>query len=174
MDWYQPGAVVIQVSQRLISLLLSAFRRAYGFFHVFFPAQCGGDSLAGDKLGSLNLSMKGASSLLRFFCSISPCLVSFRFVASASLIVSVRSFRSRRVRQVRPRLRITDDASRRWRIYRQGRFFSRRRSVLVGLSKRRSDQHSPFFPSQNVARTWANETAIVLGEELDEDMPYNE
>lgn len=28
--------------------------------------------------------------------------------------------------------------------------------------------------SQNVARTWANETAIVLGEELDEDMPFNE
>lgn len=27
---------------------------------------------------------------------------------------------------------------------------------------------------QNVARTWANETAIVLGEELDEDMPFNE
>lgn len=34
MDWYQPGAVVLQ---------------------------CGADSLSGDKLGSLNLSMKGTS-----------------------------------------------------------------------------------------------------------------
>jgi hypothetical protein len=34
MDWYRPGAVVLQ---------------------------CGADSLASDKLGSFNLSMRGAS-----------------------------------------------------------------------------------------------------------------
>lgn len=47
MDWYRPGAVVLQ---------------------------CGADSLASDKLGSFNLSMSGASkrplSSLRWFsCS---------------------------------------------------------------------------------------------------------
>ncbi|KAL7410256.1 hypothetical protein BDY24DRAFT_400630 [Mrakia frigida] len=84
MDWYQPGAVVIQ---------------------------CGGDSLAGDKLGSLNLSMKGHGECVKF----------------------VQDFGLP--------------------------------TMLLG---------GGGYTVKNVARTWANETAIVLGEELDEDMPYNE
>ena len=39
MDWYQPGAVVLQ---------------------------CGGDSLSGDRLGCFNLSMKGHANCVRF------------------------------------------------------------------------------------------------------------
>lgn len=42
MDWYRPGAVVLQ---------------------------CGGDSLAGDRLGCFNLSMKGHASCVEFIKS---------------------------------------------------------------------------------------------------------
>ena len=45
MDWYQPGAVVLQ---------------------------CGADSLSGDKLGSLNLSMKGTSCLVAVVPDLRP------------------------------------------------------------------------------------------------------
>lgn len=47
MDWYRPGAVVLQ---------------------------CGADSLAEDKLGPFNLSMKGA--LARLFRSIARACIS--------------------------------------------------------------------------------------------------
>ena len=30
------------------------------------------------------------------------------------------------------------------------------------------------YTVKNVARTWAYETGIVLGEELDENLPYND
>lgn len=42
MEWYRPGAVILQ---------------------------CGADSLAGDKLGGFNLSMKGTRSCIPFLCS---------------------------------------------------------------------------------------------------------
>ena len=42
MDWFRPGAVILQ---------------------------CGADSLAGDKLGMFNLSMKGHADCVRFLNS---------------------------------------------------------------------------------------------------------
>jgi hypothetical protein len=51
-------------------------------------------------------------------------------------------------------------------------------SILWARSCREIVLLSSDFPSviplQNVSRTWANETAIVLGEQLDENLPYNE
>lgn len=73
--------------------------------------QCGADSLSGDKLGSLNLSMKGHAECVKF----------------------VESFGLP--------------------------------TMLLG---------GGGYTVKNVARTWAYETGIVLGEELDENLPYND
>lgn len=64
MDWYRPSAVVLQ---------------------------CGGDSLSGDRLGTLNLSMRGQLSL---FCLFSlKCLrVSNRFAGHANCVQFIKSF----------------------------------------------------------------------------------
>lgn len=45
MDWYQPGAIVLQ---------------------------CGADSLAGDRLGCFNMSLKGHAQCVEFMKSVSP------------------------------------------------------------------------------------------------------
>ena len=76
MEWYRPGAVVLQ---------------------------CGADSLAGDRLGSFNLSLKGHSDCIEF----------------------VRSFGLP--------------------------------TLVVG---------GGGYTIRNVARCWANETAVVIGEKL--------
>ncbi|PWN50768.1 hypothetical protein IE53DRAFT_386909 [Violaceomyces palustris] len=84
MDWYQPGAVVLQ---------------------------CGADSLAGDKLGCFNLSMRGHADCVAFLKSFNVPLI-----------------------------------------------------CLGGGG----------YTVRNVARTWTYETGLLLGEELDEDLPYND
>ena len=84
MEWFRPGAVVLQ---------------------------CGADSLAGDKLGCFNLSMRGHANCVEF----------------------VRSFNV-------PLL-------------------------CVG---------GGGYTVRNVARTWTYETGLLLGERLDENLPYNE
>ena len=84
MDWFRPGAVVLQ---------------------------CGADSLAGDKLGCFNLSMRGHANCVEF----------------------VRSFGVP--------------------------------MMCVG---------GGGYTVRNVARTWTYETGLLLGEKLDENLPYNE
>lgn len=84
MDWYRPGAVVLQ---------------------------CGADSLAGDKLGCFNLSMKGHADCVRFMQSFDVPLI-----------------------------------------------------VLGGGG----------YTIRNVAKTWTYETGLLLGRELDPDLPYND
>lgn len=84
MDWYRPGAVVLQ---------------------------CGADSLAGDKLGCFNLSMRGHASCVSFLQSFSVPL------------------------------------------------------VCVG---------GGGYTVRNVARTWTYETALLLGRQPDEDLPFND
>ena len=83
MDWYRPGAVILQ---------------------------CGADSLAEDRLGCFNLSMRGHANCVRF----------------------VKSF----------------DVP----------------VIVVG---------GGGYTIRNVARTWAYETGIVAGEELNPYLPYN-
>jgi len=84
MDWYRPGAVVLQ---------------------------CGADSLAGDKLGCFNLSMRGHASCVNFMNKFHVPLL-----------------------------------------------------VLGGGG----------YTIRNVARAWAYETGLLLGKNLDEDLPYND
>lgn len=84
MDWYRPGAVVLQ---------------------------CGADSLAGDKLGCFNLSMRGHAACVSFLQSFNVPL------------------------------------------------------MCVG---------GGGYTVRNVARTWTYETALLLGREPDEDLPFNE
>lgn len=83
MDWYRPGAVILQ---------------------------CGADSLAEDRLGCFNLSMRGHANCVRF----------------------VKSF----------------DVP----------------VIVVG---------GGGYTIRNVARTWAYETGIVAGEDLNAYLPYN-
>ncbi|KAM0749710.1 hypothetical protein T439DRAFT_37266 [Meredithblackwellia eburnea MCA 4105] len=84
MDWYRPGAVILQ---------------------------CGADSLAEDKLGAFNLSMRGHAACVRF----------------------VKSFNI-------PMM------------------------VLGGGG----------YTIRNVARTWAYETGVCVGEDLSEQLPFND
>ncbi|TPX42106.1 hypothetical protein SeMB42_g01200 [Synchytrium endobioticum] len=84
MDWYRPGAVVLQ---------------------------CGADSLAGDRLGCFNLSMKGHAQAVEFLKSFNVPL------------------------------------------------------MLLG---------GGGYTIRNVARCWAYETAVALGEALPEEIPYND
>ncbi|KAN0061013.1 histone deacetylase (class I) Clr6 [Thecaphora frezii] len=84
MDWYRPGAVVLQ---------------------------CGADSLAGDKLGCFNLSMRGHADCVTFLKSFNVPLI-----------------------------------------------------CLGGGG----------YTVRNVARTWTYETGLLVGEELDEDLPFND
>ncbi|CAO1624895.1 unnamed protein product [Parajaminaea phylloscopi] len=84
MDWYRPGAVVLQ---------------------------CGADSLAGDKLGCFNLSMRGHAACVSFLQSFNVPL------------------------------------------------------ICVG---------GGGYTVRNVARTWTYETALLLGRQPDEDLPFNE
>ncbi|KAK4704251.1 hypothetical protein P7C70_g1964, partial [Phenoliferia sp. Uapishka_3] len=84
MDWYRPGAVILQ---------------------------CGADSLAEDKLGAFNLSMKGHAACVAF----------------------VKKFNV-------PMM------------------------ILGGGG----------YTIRNVARTWAYETGVVVGEDLDETLPFND
>ena len=84
MDWYRPGAVVLQ---------------------------CGADSLAGDKLGVFNLSMKGHADCVKF----------------------VRSFGLPMI-------------------------------VLGGGG----------YAVRNVSRTWTYETGLLVGQQLEEDLPFND
>ncbi|KAG0249763.1 hypothetical protein DFQ27_009802 [Actinomortierella ambigua] len=83
MEWYRPGAVVLQ---------------------------CGADSLAGDKLGCFNLSMKGHANCVAF----------------------VKSFNVP--------------------------------TIVVG---------GGGYTVRNVARAWTFETAVVLNEQLPEELPFN-
>lgn len=101
MDWYKPGAVVLQ---------------------------CGADSLAEDKLGCFNLSMKGTlqcSSTAR--CRAQSC------AGHADCVRFVKSFNV-------PVM------------------------ILGGGG----------YTIRNVARTWAYETAVAVGEELGPYLPYND
>lgn len=84
MDWYRPGAVVLQ---------------------------CGADSLAGDKLGCFNLSMRGHAACVSFLQSFNVPL------------------------------------------------------MCVG---------GGGYTVRNVARTWTYETALLLGRQPDEDLPFND
>lgn len=84
MEWYRPGAVVLQL---------------------------GADSLAGDKLGCFNLSMRGHAACVSFLQSFNVPL------------------------------------------------------VCVG---------GGGYTVRNVARTWTYETALLLGREPDEDLPFND
>lgn len=84
MDWYRPGAVVLQ---------------------------CGADSLAGDKLGCFNLSMRGHAACVSFMQTFEVPL------------------------------------------------------ICVG---------GGGYTVRNVARTWTYETALLLGRQPDEDLPFNE
>eukprot|EP00048_Salpingoeca_helianthica_P022193 m.16932 g.16932 ORF g.16932 m.16932 type:complete len:483 (-) comp7000_c0_seq1:113-1561(-) len=84
MDWYNPSAIVLQ---------------------------CGADSLAGDRLGCFNLSLKGHASCVEF----------------------VKSFG--------------------------------RPLILLG---------GGGYTIRNVARCWTYETAIALGQEISDELPYND
>lgn len=84
MEWYRPGAVVLQ---------------------------CGADSLAGDKLGCFNLSMKGHADCVAFMQTFDVPLI-----------------------------------------------------TLGGGG----------YTVRNVARTWTYETGLLVGEKLDEDLPFND
>lgn len=84
MDWYRPGAVILQ---------------------------CGADSLAEDKLGAFNLSMKGHADCVSFVKSFNVPLI-----------------------------------------------------VLGGGG----------YTIRNVARTWAYETGVCVGVDLDETIPFND
>ncbi|KAK9729626.1 putative histone deacetylase 1-B [Basidiobolus ranarum] len=84
MEWYRPGAVVMQ---------------------------CGTDSLAGDRLGCFNLSMKGHGHCVKFMKTFNVPLI---FVGGGGYTI------------------------------------------------------------RNVSRTWAYETGVILNEELDENLPYND
>jgi hypothetical protein len=84
MEWYRPGAVVLQ---------------------------CGADSLAGDKLGCFNLSMKGHADCVRFMQTFDVPLI-----------------------------------------------------VLGGGG----------YTIRNVAKTWTYETGVLLGKELDPNLPFND
>ncbi|ORX91878.1 hypothetical protein K493DRAFT_316901 [Basidiobolus meristosporus CBS 931.73] len=84
MEWYRPGAVVMQ---------------------------CGTDSLAGDRLGCFNLSMKGHGHCVKFMRTFNVPLI---FVGGGGYTI------------------------------------------------------------RNVSRTWAYETGVILNEELDENLPYND
>ncbi|KAJ1019443.1 hypothetical protein NDA16_004560 [Ustilago loliicola] len=84
MEWYRPGAVVLQ---------------------------CGADSLAGDKLGCFNLSMRGHADCVAFMQTFDVPLI-----------------------------------------------------TLGGGG----------YTVRNVARTWTYETGLLVGEKLDEDLPFND
>ncbi|KAJ1033194.1 hypothetical protein NDA13_001192 [Ustilago tritici] len=84
MGWYRPGAVVLQ---------------------------CGADSLAGDKLGCFNLSMRGHADCVAFMQTFDVPLI-----------------------------------------------------TLGGGG----------YTVRNVARTWTYETGLLVGEKLDEDLPFND
>lgn len=84
MAWYRPGAVVLQ---------------------------CGADSLAGDKLGCFNLSMRGHADCVAFMQTFDVPLI-----------------------------------------------------TLGGGG----------YTVRNVARTWTYETGLLVGEKLDEDLPFND
>ncbi|GAK64937.1 histone deacetylase clr6 [Moesziomyces antarcticus] len=84
MDWYRPGAVVLQ---------------------------CGADSLAGDKLGCFNLSMRGHADCVAFMQTFDVPLI-----------------------------------------------------TLGGGG----------YTVRNVARTWTYETGLLVGQRLDEDLPFND
>lgn len=84
MEWYRPGAVVLQ---------------------------CGADSLAGDKLGCFNLSMRGHADCVSFMQTFDVPLI-----------------------------------------------------CLGGGG----------YTVRNVARTWTYETGLLVGQKLDEDLPFND
>nr|CDI52252.1 histone deacetylase [Melanopsichium pennsylvanicum 4] len=84
MEWYRPGAVVLQ---------------------------CGADSLAGDKLGCFNLSMRGHAACVAFMQTFDVPL------------------------------------------------------IAVG---------GGGYTVRNVARTWTYETGLLVGQKLDEDLPFND
>ncbi|SJX61441.1 probable Hda2-Histone deacetylase [Sporisorium reilianum f. sp. reilianum] len=84
MEWYRPGAVVLQ---------------------------CGADSLAGDKLGCFNLSMRGHAQCVAFMQTFDVPLI-----------------------------------------------------TLGGGG----------YTVRNVARTWTYETGLLVGQKLDEDLPFND
>ncbi|SPO22326.1 histone deacetylase [Ustilago trichophora] len=84
MEWYRPGAVVLQ---------------------------CGADSLAGDKLGCFNLSMRGHADCVAFMQTFDVPLI-----------------------------------------------------TLGGGG----------YTVRNVARTWTYETGLLVGQKLDEDLPFND
>ncbi|ORY00641.1 histone deacetylase, partial [Basidiobolus meristosporus CBS 931.73] len=84
MEWYRPGAVVMQ---------------------------CGTDSLAGDRLGCFNLSMKGHGHCVKFMRRFNVPLL---FLGGGGYTI------------------------------------------------------------RNVSRTWAYETGVILNEELNDDLPYND
>lgn len=84
MEWYRPGAVVLQ---------------------------CGADSLAGDKLGCFNLSMRGHAECVAFMQTFDVPLI-----------------------------------------------------TLGGGG----------YTVRNVARTWTYETGLLVGQKLDEDLPFND
>lgn len=107
MDWYRPGAVILQ---------------------------CGADSLAEDKLGSFNLSMKGAFS---FLLAVYPAKYSsLERTGHADCVTFVKTFNI-------PMM------------------------VLGGGG----------YTIRNVARTWAYETGVLAGIDLNENnphLPFNE
>lgn len=97
------------------SLVLSPFQVVEHIMSKYQPGfvvlQCGADSLAGDKLGCFNLSMRGHAACVSFLQSFGVPLL-----------------------------------------------------CLGGGG----------YTVRNVARTWAYETALLLGREPDEDLPYND
>jgi histone deacetylase 1/2 len=100
MDWYRPGAIVLQ---------------------------CGADSLAEDKLGVFNLSMRGMSSSLSLLSRTNSAL------GHAECVTFVKTFNVP--------------------------------LIIVG---------GGGYTIRNVARTWAYETGVAVGEDLAEQLPYND
>lgn len=105
MDWYRPGAVVLQ---------------------------CGADSLASDKLGSFNLSMRGGFRV-PLFPAPPLCSPTMGPTGHAACVAFMRTFNVP--------------------------------LIIVG---------GGGYTVRNVARTWAYETGIAAGVEMDADLPFNE
>ena len=139
--------------------------------------RCGAGSLAGDRLGRFNLSIKGHGELVKFVRGFDlptlvpgPCGNQRRRIASPSPRNShVAAAASRRAASAEYPRGIRGGAATRLRaISTSGAAAAPRRcakpQVLGGGG----------YTIRNVARCWAYETSLLLGEELAEEIPYND
>ena len=112
--------------------------------------QCGSDSLAGDRLGCFNLSARGHADCVRHMLSYCLPTLVLGGGGCATLILE-RELRAVAPSPARPPRRRAERPS-------------RAHAAPAALR----------YTIRNVARCWTHETAVILGEELENELPWND